>query len=427
MPGSPFNLNEVIFGTDRPNGLNDPTASNRFDLNTYRYPSSLGTGPYGHYILFDIYVRENINPDFGVETRSGSPTDYIIRKALSQTRGGGSVSAALNSLADTSLGSQVINSVQSAASNFQNPLDSINDLFGGSNSDIANRADTELTSINELFGGPNSAYATRARTRASGAANRAFEQISNDAKNAFNTLKRATEMIALYMPDTLNFDYSHSYKDLGLSDNPLISATQRAAAAANMAGGKLKGLSPFLVDILGSALPAAGELGQAALGFAINPQFEVVYQATSLRNFQFDFMFYPRDEGEATQVQNIISAFKFHAAPEIISGGGGRYLLAPSAFDIGFFYHGKRNVNLPRISTCVCESVQVDYAPNGWSAYEVQGQNTPYLGGTGMPVGIRLQLRFKEMTMITKELLRSAGSFSTTLNEGNLDARGASF
>jgi hypothetical protein len=306
-------------------------------------------------------------------------------------------------------------------------LNSINNLFGGSNSDIANRADTELTSINELFGGPNSAYATRAKTRASGLANRAFEQLSNDAKNAFNTLKRATDMIALYMPDTLNFDYNHSYKDLALSENPLVSATQRIAAAANMAGGKLKGLSPFLVDILSSVSPQTGELGQAVLGFAINPQFEVVYQATSLRNFQFDFMFYPRDEGEATQVQNIISAFKFHAAPEIISGGGGRYLLAPSAFDIGFFYNGKRNVNLPRISTCVCENVMVDYAPNGWSAYEVQGQNTPYLGGTGMPVGIRLQLRFKEMTMVTKELLRSAGSFSTTLNEGNLDARGASF
>jgi hypothetical protein len=427
MPGSLFNLNEIIFGSEQPGALADPSASSRFDLNTYRYPSSLGNGQYGHYMLFDIYVRENINPDFGVETRSGSPTDYIIRKALSQTRGGGSVSGALNSLADTSLGSQVINSIQSAASNFSDPLNSINNLFGGSNSDIANRADTELTSINELFGGPNSAYATRAKTRASGLANRAFEQLSNDAKNAFNTLKRATDMIALYMPDTLNFDYNHSYKDLALSENPLVSATQRIAAAANMAGGKLKGLSPFLVDILSSVSPQTGELGQAVLGFAINPQFEVVYQATSLRNFQFDFMFYPRDEGEATQVQNIISAFKFHAAPEIISGGGGRYLLAPSAFDIGFFYNGKRNVNLPRISTCVCENVMVDYAPNGWSAYEVQGQNTPYLGGTGMPVGIRLQLRFKEMTMVTKELLRSAGSFSTTLNEGNLDARGASF
>lgn len=419
-----FNLNEINFGSAQ-----QPIESHRFstDLDIYRYPSNVGSGKVGHYMIFDIYVRENINPDFGIETRDGNPTDYIIRKALAQTRGGGSLSGALNSIADTSLGSQAINSVQNAVGSFQDPLNSINNLFGGSNSDIANRADTELTSVNDLFGGPNSAYATRARTRASSLANQAFDQLANDAKNAFNSLKRTTQCIVLYMPDTLNFDYNHSYKDLSLSENPLISATQKMAAAANMAGGKLKGLSPFLVDVLSSASPAAGELGQAVLGFAINPQFEVVYQATSLRNFQFDFMFYPQNEQEALDVQNIIAAFKFHAAPEIISGGGGRYLLAPSAFDIGFFYNGKRNVNLPRISTCVCENVNVDYAPNGWAAYEVQGENTPYLGKTGIPVGIRMQVRFKEMTMITKELLRSAGSFSTTLNESNLDARGSSF
>jgi hypothetical protein len=423
-----FNLNEVIFS----NSVQTQQNSNqsRFDLSVHRYPEDVGSAKYGHYMIFEIFVRENINQDFNVSTRGGDPVDYIIRKALSKTRGGGSVSAALNTIADSSLVSQVTGSAQSAASNLgiNSQISNINNLFGGTNSDIASRADTELTSINELFGGSNSAYATRSRTRASSLANRAAQQIKNDLSNSFNNLKRATESIVLYMPDTLNFDYTHSYKDLSLSENPLMAATQAAAAAASMSKGNVRGLSPFLVETLSKITNNAGgtnELGQAALGFAINPQFEVVYQATGLREFQFDFMFYPRDETEAGSVQNIINAFKFHAAPEVISGGGGRYLLAPSAFDISFFYNGKRNVNIPRISTCVCTSINLDYAPNGWAAYEVQGEPTPRLGRTGTPVATRLQLRFKEMTMITKELLR--GGLGSTLDEGNLDTRGSTF
>jgi hypothetical protein len=422
-----FNLNEINFS----NSVQTEQNSNqsRFDLNVHRYPEDVGSARYGHYMIFEIFVRENINQDFNVSTRGGDPVDYVIRKALSKTRGGGSVSAALNTIADNPLVSQVVGSAQSAASNLGvgAELTNVNNLFGGPNSDIAVRADTELTSINNLFGGPNSAYATRAKTRASSLANRAAQQIKNDVSNAFNTLKRATESIVLYMPDTLNFDYTHSYKDISLSENPLIAATQTAAAAASMLKGNFRGLSPFLVETLSklSNNPGINELGQATLGFAINPQFEVVYQATGLREFQFDFMFYPRDENEAGSVQNILNAFKFHAAPEILSGGGGRYLLAPSAFDISFFYNGKRNVNIPRISTCVCTSINIDHAPNGWAAYEVQGEPTPTLGRTGSPVATRLQLRFKEMTLITKELLR--GGLGSTLNEGNLDRRGSTF
>ena len=44
----------------------------------------------------------------------------------------------------------------------------------------------------------------------------------------------------------------------------------------------------------------------------------------------------------------------------------------------------------------------VDYAPSGFSAYEVPGQITPQRGGTGMPVAIRVSLQFKETEIRTK-------------------------
>jgi hypothetical protein len=74
----------------------------------------------------------------------------------------------------------------------------------------------------------------------------------------------------------------------------------------------------------------------------------------------------------------------------------------PSEFDISFYYNGQENPNIPRISTCVLTNMDVDYAPQGFQAYEVPGENFASLGRTGMPVAIRLSLQFRETEYIVK-------------------------
>ena len=143
---------------------------------------------------------------------------------------------------------------------------------------------------------------------------------------------------------------------------------------------------------------------------------EVIYSAPEFRSFRFDFMFYPRSRIEAKEVQNIIQRIRFHQAPEVLgnnsAGGlGGYFLVPPSEFDIKFYYNGAENPNIPSISTCVLQTVDVDYAPSGFAAYEVlEDKGVPGLGSTGMPVGIRLGLVFKETQIITKfDLTQEAG------------------
>ena len=114
-------------------------------------------------------------------------------------------------------------------------------------------------------------------------------------------------------------------------------------------------------------------------------------------------MFYPRDERESREVLDIIELLQFHQAPEILEGTYGRFLVPPSEFDIEFYYNGEVNKNIPTVSTCVLESIDVDYAPNGFAAYETGNSNRPEKGGTGMPVGIRLDLGFKEVEILTKK------------------------
>ena len=77
--------------------------------------------------------------------------------------------------------------------------------------------------------------------------------------------------------------------------------------------------------------------------------------------------------------------------------------MPPSEFDIEFYYNGEVNKNIPTVSTCVLETIDVDYAPNGFAAYETGNSNRPEKGGTGMPVGIRLDLGFKEVEILTKK------------------------
>ena len=62
----------------------------------------------------------------------------------------------------------------------------------------------------------------------------------------------------------------------------------------------------------------------------------------------------------------------------------------------------REHPNIPPISTCVLVSMDVNYAPNGFTAYEVPGGNVPSLGRTGMPVAIQVTLQFQETTYLTK-------------------------
>jgi hypothetical protein len=240
---------------------------------------------------------------------------------------------------------------------------------------------------------------------------------SADKAVAFTrTITRVSDTVALYMPDTLTFTHQQGYTDSGLTgmlaaggsmfsqgqsfiDNIHQIQEGHLMDAVKLLGGNLSpGLATLVKDK--SALLSAGLT--AITGAVINPMLEMIYSTPAFREFRFDFLFYPRSEKEAKEVQKIINRFYFHQAPEIESQGEGFFLIPPSEFDILFYYNGKVNPNIPKISTCVLTGIDVDYAPNGFAAYENQNEVDPQLGRTGMPVAIRLSLNFKETEIMTK-------------------------
>jgi hypothetical protein len=269
-----------------------------------------------------------------------------------------------------------------------------------------------------------------------GAFDEQARQVGNFLANAANTtdqktldlgfartIRRTKDTIALYMPDTLNFIHNQVYAEPNLGKSlgaALLTGGASAVDAINAnpnnttdaVAAVVKNLSPFAAGLFAEKSDLTRVGFAAVTGLVLNPMLEMLYTSPALREFRFDFMLYPRSQEEASEIHRIIDKLKYHQAPEFNTASNGFFLVPPSEFDIKFYYNGKENPNIPKISTCVLTSIDLDYAPNGFAAYELPKVNVPSKGGTGMPVAIRLSLNFKETEYLTKS--NYSGNSSTT-------------
>ena len=152
--------------------------------------------------------------------------------------------------------------------------------------------------------------------------------------------------------------------------------------------------------MLGSMASAVGlnlnpaNIASATSGRTPNPFREQLFKAVDARTFRFEDKFLPRSATEARNVLNIINTFKLHMHPEISAGG--LFYIYPSEFNIVYYYRGKENPYINKISTCVLESVHIDYGGASFNTFE-----------TGMPTEINMKLQFKETETLTKERIKS--------------------
>jgi hypothetical protein len=253
--------------------------------------------------------------------------------------------------------------------------------------------------------------------------------------------KRLVQSIDLYIPDQVIMQSQNKYGEVSLTSalglaglagqgagavgNSISAVTNRiksglgagnAQAAASAGGvGRQNGAGGFLAETLASIVGGAGkELGIVgegvenvilqSYGVAQNPQIEVLFETIDNRSFEFNFAFHPRNEKEAEDVLKIIRMFRYHAAPELAQGTGGRYFVPPSEFDIEYRFKPGKNENdienesLHKFATCVLEAIDVNYV--GQSGQFVTFKD-------GKPVNIEMRLRFKEVEIIHKGLVEA--------------------
>jgi hypothetical protein len=402
-----FGLTDIKFNDiGRRGPLNALESSEKFSSSILRYPEDVASAPDRyHYMMF--FVREQVNTGFSSANRgygqSFSKEDEkgIFDSFNAQVKGDGLVSAS----SQAGLAGFLNNALSSGLSKGANILTG----KGGATGKVG-------SVISGFVNGPTKATSEPQNNSAIQAS---VKEITDKSPFGFLNKTRLTkDAIALYMPDTINFDSTASYSDLRPGEEKLgqfLAAAPELIEAYKKGGGVALGKTALKSGVAQlaaqeTAVGAAGQTGRlgvyAATGKVTNPMIELIYGSPDLRTFQFEFMFYPRSEKEAYEVQRIIDRFRFHQAPELDKYESGRQtgmLIPPSEFDIKFYYAGKQNPNIPPIASCVLTNVQVNFAPRGWSAYESLAENTPALGRTGMPTAIQMSLQFRETTYITKE------------------------
>ena len=378
-----FTLTDIKFDSKARTRSGDLGVAPEYTNNILKYPIDIGAVDKGHYMIFHINVQDKT--DYSVRVASNPDSKVQAdRKRLQSSTGAVNIGG-----------------------NIQNVIETIPQSIIGSAEVVATALLDKLKTISS-----NPAF------------NAAIELVTDIGKNTLNdlaaldnakflrTTKRTTDSIALYMPNTLDFTQTQEFSGLELGSelkNTVASVAQVIANGGNELG---KNLTPFVQEAITGLI--GGNTSKAIFaslaGVTKNPRMEMIYTGPGdFRTFRFSFMFYPRSAIEAREVQAIIARFNFHQVPEIKKGTAGYFLVPPSEFDIDFYYNGKINPNIPEITTCVLESVSVDYAPNGFQAFEVDDSDEIVVGGTGMPVGIRMDLSFKETAIMTKLDFESKG------------------
>jgi hypothetical protein len=425
-----FSLGDIQITSDSTRGPLGSLSGTEFATTTLRYPKDLGSTDKGHYMVIYIKKQSSLSGETSVGSTAGVPlasTSSVNLLNQTQSLGSGIVSSVVNSVPVVK---ETVGVVQGFNNGFVSGVSNLlNTIFGSSN-----------FSSSGLSSGGGGFVNTSAQSEK--IINRSIKQ--KQGSSAFLDSVRKTQLttdaIALYMPDTLLFQYNQSYDEMkpgnsiagqvGTAIEDYINNPQGSQAAAALGGlGSAAGIAA--IEAVQQKTKAGKFLANQdvakvaaykAIGGVLNPMLELIYQSPRFREFQFDFTFYPRDEKEALNVQNIIERLRYHQAPDLPTLNGASssaILIPPSEFDIKFYYGGSQNPNLDTIGTCVLTGINVNYAPNGFQAYELPTNSNPTLGGTGMPVAINLQLNFRETVILTKKDFDSTTSMQsgTSIND----------
>jgi hypothetical protein len=183
--------------------------------------------------------------------------------------------------------------------------------------------------------------------------------------------------IALYMPENFNITSNMVYDD--------STTIASAAGALPLIGSVVSKVTDKLQN------NDAAKLALNKAGYVFNPQKQMLFQGIEFREFNLSFTFTPYSQREAEDVNKIIKMFRMWSAPKTAAAGAGMFFVPPALFGVEFQFQGKINPNLPKLERCVVESVDVNYAPNGWAAHS-----------DGAPVQTTMAIQLKEIVLIDR-------------------------
>jgi hypothetical protein len=170
----------------------------------------------------------------------------------------------------------------------------------------------------------------------------------------------------------------------------LTDTAGKVAGAVQSNSGEVAGGMPALFAGLAVQGNAASIL-QRTEGAVINPNLELLFNAPTLRPFNFTFKLASRSETESKIIRSIIRFFKQGSAAQ--KSESNLFLKAPHTFQIQYLHNGKPHNFLNQFKECALQSFGVSYTPEGQYATFNDGAMVSY----------QITMQFQELEPIFNE------------------------
>lgn len=349
---------------------------NKYGIDTIQYPSDLHMFENQHYVLFNINVRGKSKLDakkkvlFEVSTHGKSANLSPEQLSAASTAGmqlAGTAAGAAAGKAVTSVVTRADKAVQGSGS-------------------------VSLWSKAKKFTKENSGAILGA---AAGAA-------ASTAAMSFNDMLvpdkkyRISDAIALYVdgPPSVKYSMNYANKDLGTLMGMLEGGIISGLGAFNPVGEKGAAFAASAAKIP-SAIGLPGDLSSAIsknAGTSLNPFREVVFESVDFRSFTFKYKFLPKSKKESEDVRAIIQRFKTHMHPQLSESK--MFFIYPSEFQITYYFQNDTNSYFHKFRPCALESMDVNYGGDQFTSFS-----------DGNPTEINISLTFKELEIITRDMI----------------------
>jgi hypothetical protein len=373
MPRAFSNINDL-----KTNVGGDGFSPSKYSISQQSYPSDLmGNSEYGgNYVMF--YINVAVDSKFSPPPGSSEEVPDVPRNLRGSVAGQGATMG------------QMVGGVTLAAS----APGAVAGAAAGLGSAVGRKGLLSLQSITGTAKGAAAGAVATGGATAIGAA-----AVASVAATTTRAQKRLKTAIAIHMPNQLNIRYGANYSDEETMD-AAMGVEIAKALSGNNTNADASGSALAKSAVASQALQKGGATaayGSAATGLAANPKREQVFKGVDFRTFTFEYQFFPRDEVETRNVLEIIRLFKFHMHPEF-KGPGQFIYIYPSEFDISYYSNGQENTNIHKHTSCVLTELSVNYTPNG--LFSVYDSASP-----GMPTQINIQMTFRELQLLDKDLI----------------------
>ena len=236
-------------------------------------------------------------------------------------------------------------------------------------------------------------------------------------KKGDNIFSKESVEIMLYVPTGHSSAQTVDYKKDG------IGQLVRGATAMYAGEGIGKGIDGVLGAIQAgfqSMINAgSGGLVNFVQGQAKNPMEEQMLEGVPIREFNFEYIFWPKSQAEADEVNNIIYTFRTAMLPDTFGskkdGDSENYFNYPNIFDVE--WEGPIADVVEGFLPMVCTKCDVDH---------FNGQKAAFFTG-GQPISTKMSLSFKELKAMTQETYQiiSPNTNSRDIGTGTPAIRGA--